>query len=259
MKIKVLSLNTWMGGILWQPCYDFVTAQQADIVLLQEIYSGIDDQFDQRFRSKHLFESVFPSFHSFFSAFICDLREKEGPTDNGNLVLSRWPIIEQETIFFDQPYARYDHDRTTDFSHWAAGAQRVIIGVPGSQKVQIANLHGPVWYQGAEPTDRRMNMVTSLNAIGNRELPTIIAGDSNATPDNPCWQKLDSRYTSIFSQQLTTTFNMRRKKLAGFATAAVDIFMVSPGIKTTSAQCLDLDISDHLPIVVELEIADLVI
>ena len=128
MKIKVLSLNTWMGGILWQPCCDFVTAQQADIILLQEIYSSVDDKLDPRFRSKLLFESELSEFQSFFSAFICDLREKEGPIDNGNMILSRWPMVETETIFFDETYASYDHDNTVDFSQWAAGAQRVIVG-----------------------------------------------------------------------------------------------------------------------------------
>lgn len=254
MKIKVLSLNTWMGGMLWQPSFDFVTAQQADIILLQEIYSGVDDQFDPRFRSKHLFESAFPDFQSYFSALICDLREKEGPIDNGNLILSRWPLIEQETIFFDQPYASYDHDDTADFSQWAAGAQRVIVELPGNQKLQIANLHGPVWFQGAEPTQRRIHMVNSINSICNREMPTIIAGDSNATPDNPVWGNVNIPLKSVFSNQLTTTFNMRRKTNPGYATAAVDVFLISTGIKAIRAQCLDLDISDHLPMVVELEI-----
>lgn len=257
MKIKVLSLNTWMGGILWQPCYDFVTAQQADIILLQEIYSSVDDKLDPRFRSKLLFESKLSEFQSFFSAFICDLREKEGPIDNGNMILSRWPMVETETIFFDEPYASYDHDNTVDFSQWAAGAQRVIVGLPGDKKLQIANLHGPVWYEGAEPTERRMNMIKSLNTVCSQTLPTIIAGDSNATPDNPCWQKLDPRYTSVFNNQLKTTFNMRRKTNPGYATAAVDVFLISTGIKVMRAQCLDLDISDHLPIVVEIEIDNL--
>ncbi len=254
MKIKVLSLNTWMGGILWQPCYDFVTAQNADIILLQEIYSGVDEQFDPRFRSKHLFESAFPNYHSFFSAFIGDLREKEGLIDNGNLVLSRWPLIEQETIIFDQPYARYDHDNTTDFSNWAAGSQRVVINLPGNQNLQLANLHGPVWNKGAEPTIRRINMVKSINAICNRAIPTIIAGDSNATPDNPIWRDFTTPLLSVFDGQLVTTFNMRRKNNPGYATAVVDVFLISSGIEVKRAQCLDEDISDHLPMVVELEL-----
>lgn len=253
MKIKVLSLNTWMGGILWKPCYDFVIAQQADIILLQEIYSSVDDKLDPRFRSKLLFESALPEFQSIFSAFICDLREKEGPIDNGNMILSRWPLVETETIFFDEPYASYDHDKTTDFTHWPAGAQRVVIQLPTGNRLQMANIHGPVWLDGAEPTKRRMNMIKSLNTVCSQTLPTIIAGDSNATPDNPCWQKLDPRYTSVFNNQLKTTFNMHRKSNPGYATAAVDVFLISSGVKVMRAQCLNLDISDHLPIVVEIE------
>lgn len=256
MRIKILSLNTWMGGKLWQPCYEFVTTQEADVILLQEIYSGTDDQLDSRFRSKALFESAFPEFQSFFSAFICDLRETEGSIDNGNLVVSRWPLVEKETIFFDQPYASYDHDNTTDFSNWAAGAQRVVLDLPGNQKLQIANVHGPVWYKGAEPTERRIHMVESINEICDRAIPTIIAGDSNATPDNPIWENVDASLSSVFSNQLSTTFNMRRKTNPGFASAAVDVCLISTGIQVIQAQCLDVDISDHLPLLVELEIDD---
>lgn len=256
MKIKVLSLNTWMGGLLWQPCYDFITSQPADILLLQEVYAGTEEWYEPRFRSKQLFESALPEFHSYFSALMCDLRANEGPIDNGNLILSRWPIAEQKTYFFDQPYAQYDHDRTTDYTGWPAAAQTVIIQLPNKAKMQLVNIHGPVWNQGAEPTTRRLAMVRTLNRLLELTKPTILAGDSNATPDNPCWQLLTEPHSTVFNQPPSTTFNLRRKKLPGFATAAVDVFMITPEIKVMSAQFLDLDISDHLPMVVKLEVSN---
>lgn len=254
MKIKVLSLNTWMGGLLWQPCYDFITSQPADILLLQEVYAGTEEWYEPRFRSKQLFESALPEFHSYFSALMCDLRANEGPIDNGNLILSRWPIKEPDVIFFDQPYVQYDHDRTTDYTNWPAAAQKVIVQLPNQTNLQLINIHGPVWYQGAEPTERRIQMVNSINKMCGQDIPTIITGDSNATPDNPCWRQLKPQLQSVFSKPLKTTFNMLRKSLPGFAGAAVDIFYISPEFKLISAACLDVDVSDHLPLVVDLEL-----
>jgi endonuclease/exonuclease/phosphatase family metal-dependent hydrolase len=74
------------------------------------------------------------------------------------------------------------------------------------------------------------------------------------TPDNPSWSKIASSHQSVFGSQLKTTFNMKRKKLPGYASAAVDVVLLSPEIAVRTAECLNLDISDHLPLVVEIEV-----
>lgn len=254
MKIKILSVNTFMGGIVWQPLYDFLLEQKADIMLLQEVYDGEKPEFDKRFRSKQIFAEAFPEFDNDFMACIGDLREKEGLVDNGNQILSRWPIVDRSSIFFDLPYAQYDHDNTNDYTQWPAVAQSVVVQLSNNKKLQLVNVHGPVWYEGGKCTERRLKMVDSLNKLLGSGLSTIIAGDSNATPDNPCWEKLTSPHINVFGSTLSTTFNMRRKTNPGFATASVDIFLTTPDIKVTSAQCLDVDVSDHLPMVVVVEV-----
>lgn len=255
MQIKVLSLNVWMGGFIWPEVLNFVRDQAADIIVLQEVYAGINPGFEPRFQSQQLFEAAFPGYDSDFFALIGDQRAVEGLVDNGNQVLSRWPILEKNSVFFDMPYAVVDHDNTTDFSGWPAGAQRVVIDLPGEgEKLQVVNIHGPVWMNGAELTPRRQQMIKTLDSFFASPLPTIIAGDSNATMDNPCWELLQQPHHSVFGSTLKTTFNMRRKKLPGYATAAVDVFLTSPDITTVSAECLDVDVSDHLPMVVELEL-----
>lgn len=253
-KLKLLSLNTYMGGIVGQPLYDFVIAQQPDILFLQEVYSGTDQSLEPRFRSQQLFESLFPTYHSYFSAIIGDQREKEGLLDNGNLTLSQWPLIQTEMVYFDKPYAVYDHDATTDYSPWPSGAQRTVAQLGAGTHIQLINLHGPVWMNGAEKTERRLKMAAVLDRLLSTSQPTIIAGDSNMTPENPSWSRIAAPFQSAFGSQLRTTFNMKRKTNPGYATAAVDVCLVSPEFTVRSAQCLDVDVSDHLPLVVELEL-----
>jgi len=254
MKIKILSVNTFMGGIVWQPLYDFLLEQKADIMLLQEVYDGGKPEFDKRFRSKQIFAEAFPDYESDFMACIGDLRQKEGLIDNGNMILTRWPIVDSSKIYFDIDYLQVDHDRTTDYSTWPAIAQCATVNLPSQKQVQLVNIHGPLWYEGGKCTDRRLKMVDSLNKLLDSRLSTIIAGDSNATPDNPCWEKLTAPHTNVFGSSLSTTFNMRRKTNPGYATASVDIFLTTPDIRIASAQCLDVDVSDHLPMVVEVEV-----
>lgn len=254
MKLSVLSLNTWMGGIVWQPMIDFLKSHSFDLLFLQEVYDGKKSNLDPRFRSRTILESLFPNFHSDFLPIIGDLREKEGLVDNGNLLLSRWPIADIKHVFINDSYQQYDHDATEDFSVWPSGFQQSILALPDNTRLQVVNLHGPVFMDGAFCNDKRTAMVAKLAQVLQTDLPTIIAGDSNATPNNPCWRQLDSLCTSVFHQQPASTFNMRRKKLPGYATASVDVCMINNGLTSISARCLDLDISDHLPLVVELEL-----
>lgn len=243
-----------MGGIVWQPLYDFLLEQKADVMLLQEVYNGGKPEFENRFRSKQILEEAFPDYESDFMTCIGDLRQKEGLIDNGNMILTKWSIVSRAQIYFDINYLQVDHDRTTDFSTWPAIAQCATVNLPNQKQIQLVNIHGPLWYKGGECTERRLQMVDRLNQLLSLGLPTIIAGDSNATPDNPCWQKLTASHTNVFGSSLSTTFNMRRKTNPGYATASVDIFLTTPDVKINSAQCLDVDVSDHLPIVMEVEV-----
>ena len=47
---------------------------------------------------------------------------------------------------------------------------------------------------------------------------------------------------------------MRRKINPGYATAVVDMVFASSRLKILDHQCPDVDISDHLPLVVKIEI-----
>lgn len=255
MIIKVVSFNLWQGGLLWQPLVKFLKQQDSDIYLLQEAYAGTKPKIEQRFRTVAGLADLFPDYDVRFAAFIGDQRSKEGLVDNGNLILSRWPMIDHQTIFFDVNYGVYDHDATKDFSAWPAGLQTAGIKLPTGQTLFVANLHGPVWLEGSTLTPRRENMAKSIDYWLKGKDLAILAGDSNAKPDNPCWQLIETPHFSVFGNQLPTTFNMKHKDKPGFATSAVDVCLLSPKVKVLSAQVLSqVDASDHLPLVFSLEI-----
>jgi endonuclease/exonuclease/phosphatase family metal-dependent hydrolase len=56
----------------------------------------------------------------------------------------------------------------------------------------------------------------------------------------------------VFGEELKTTFNMKHKDNPGYATAAVDMMFISPDIKVSEKACPEVDVSDHLPLVVQL-------
>ena len=82
----------------------------------------------------------------------------------------------------------------------------------------------------------------------------ILAGDTNAKPTNKAMRAVEDHLTNVFGNDLTTTFNMRRKENPGYATAVVDLMYVSPNIRILDKVCPAVDISDHLPLIATFEI-----
>ena len=103
-------------------------------------------------------------------------------------------------------------------------------------------------------SDKRRKMSDVIvNAVKDKQ-QVILAGDTNAKPTNQAVTAIEAHLHSVFGHELTTSFNMRRKDNLGYATAVVDLMFVSPDIHVFSHECPDVDISDHLPLIAELEL-----
>jgi endonuclease/exonuclease/phosphatase family metal-dependent hydrolase len=280
MTIKIVCLNLWNGGRLFNEARDFLLQEAADIYLLQEAYDGRGAHLEDRLRTVELLSQAFPDYHASFTACYLDVRVEEGDIDDGNLILSRWPVVSQNFIFTDLPYGRYDQDSTTDFSNFPAGFQKVVIKIEGVQaEVQLLtllNVHGPVNLNGTLDTPRRLKFQADiLQHLGEK---TIVAGDFNVQPATQTIKGLEEKLINVFQDQAhdggvqrfmqkgldrisqhqrQTSFNVNRKDLAkfpGYATAVVDYVFVTPNIRIKSYNVASADVSDHLPLVAVLEI-----
>lgn len=252
--VKLVSLNLWNGGQLWQPVIQFLLEQQADIYCLQEARNRTEPDLPPNQRTVQEFRRLFPTHHQFFSAQFGDLTNDFGLVQSGNLLMTRWPLTTKDHIFIDRPYGEWNdaHCTQTEWQEYPATMQIAQLLV-GAATFQVLNLHGPVNYDGGLATDRRVALINQVRTALKPELPSVVMGDSNMQQSNPVWQSLDS-HARMALAATKTTFNMKRKTNPGYATAAVDVCLVSPEFTVRSAQCLDVDVSDHLPLVVELEL-----
>lgn len=251
--MKVLTLNLWNGGRLLEKALPFLQQQAADIYFLQEAYDGKAEHLEPRFRTVEILKQTFSTHYAYFSATYLDTRGADGKIGDGQLLLSRWPLNRPEMLFFDVPFGEYDQDATVDFSHFPAAAQKASITVDG-KNITLLNVHGPVNNNGAEDSARRQAMrQTLLNNLGEY---SIVAGDFNVPHTSVTYQVLEQQLTNVFKDKLTTTFSLGRKDLVkypGYATAAVDSIFVTPNFKVVATQAPDVDISDHRPLIAEVE------
>jgi endonuclease/exonuclease/phosphatase family metal-dependent hydrolase len=251
MTIKVVSLNVWAGKLL-PGVVDFLKEQQADVVLLQEVTNARDKTLAAKHRALEVLKTElrYP-YQDFVQSFV--YRGPDGLVPQGSAVLTKFPIRQSSGIFFNEPDRAYYEDIPADWPLVPRLLQRVDLQTPAGE-LNVFNIQG-VWdLNGDDYSDARRAMTdTILDAIMGRP-KVIFGGDSNASLGNPLWERLNRHLKSAFPNGLKTTFNMRRKTNPGYATAAVDVVYVSPNIKVLGAECLDIDISDHLPLVVTLDI-----
>jgi endonuclease/exonuclease/phosphatase family metal-dependent hydrolase len=251
MIIKFLNLNMWDGSLIEQ-CLEFFKSQDADIIMLQEVTHAAGAAYPKRLQS---FETLQKELDYPYSDYAVGLlnNHPEGKIPTGNAILSKFPIIDSSHSFFHEGFNPDYYDTQTDSSKYPHILQHAKLDTPVGE-VNVFNFHG-VWdLDGNNYSDRRRKMSEKIIAAVKDKPNVLLGGDTNAKPTNQAIKNIQKHLTSVFEDSLKTTFNMRRKDNPGYATAAVDMLFVSPGIKILSRECPDVDISDHLPVLATLEI-----
>ncbi|MBP7700755.1 endonuclease/exonuclease/phosphatase family protein [Candidatus Woesebacteria bacterium] len=273
MKLKIISLNIWLGGLLFEEIVEFLKAQDPDILMLQEVFDGKDISLEKRFRAFSVLKNELGYKYSDFApAFIENIGENQ-KINQGNAIFSRFAIKNSKTCFYDIPFGERI-DQYEYFPVTPRNLQHVTINLADQTQnsvdqvqnladqtqneplLHVLNTQG-IWGTHGEDTERRTEMgKVILNEIGNNQ-PLILAGDFNFNPDTKVVENISKTLESVFKTELVTSFNLARKDLVkdpGYATAAVDMMFVSNDIEIISKSCLNVDISDHLPLVVEVNL-----
>jgi endonuclease/exonuclease/phosphatase family metal-dependent hydrolase len=252
MKLKCITLNIWFGGKLFDNIIAFLKKENPDILLLQEVYDGTDEVLEKRFRSFHEMKKLLDfSFADFASGFL-DTVQNGFRVDRGNAIFSKFPIVKKENIFFDILYSTtyIDSEKTAPFA--PRNMQHVLIQLP-EKKLNVFNVHG-IWREHGEDDAERLRMSDIIMQHTKNKEHVLLAGDFNLKPNTQTVHNIEKYLHSVFNNSLISTFNMKHKTKNGYATAAVDMFFISKNIKIQNAMCPAVDVSDHYPLLVNLEV-----
>lgn len=255
MKLKVVCLNIWNGGIVFEPMMAFLQEQAADVYLFQEVFDDLDPTLEKRYRSRQLLTETLELKHQHFAPTF--LEEVDGrEIVQGNFILSRFPLQEVSIIHYDVPFQKRENVRP-QFPFTPRTLHHVIADVEG-KPLHLLNTQG-IWGEDGFDTPRRIEMaktiVREVEKAGSD--PVFLAGDFNVVPNTKTISLIEEKLVNVFKDELKTSFNVPRKDLVrdpGFATAVVDMVFVSKNIRVLSHNCLDVDVSDHLPFIVEIEL-----
>lgn len=248
MKIKFINLNVWLGGELMPNILGFLSKENADIVNLQEAYKSIKYDSPPPDRTEGALRKLNYKYSYFSPAFF----DKQRNADTGNLILSKYPIIEVDTKFLYGNYTNYEHGQDSKyFATLPRTIQHAVIDVDGS-KINDFNVHG-IWglNDGGDNEDRLKMSQIIINLVGEKS-EVILSGDFNTQENTKTIDNIGKNLVNIFQDERKSSFNMKQKTDPGYASAVVDFIFVSPDIKVLSKSMPDVNISDHLPLVANL-------
>lgn len=237
------------------PILDFLAAEDADVVFLQEVYNGDIATMERRFRSIEVLQERLHYDSVEFAPLVID-KFHEGDVMAGNAVLAKFPTTAGETIFFNSQLVErdpYKPETVEGIVTLPRILQHVILDTSAGD-VHAFNIHGAWDLDGDNFGEDRRRMRDAILAAIDGKPNVILAGDTNAQPTNQAMRDVEQHLHSVFGTELTSTFNMKHKKNPGYATARVDMIFVSPNIKVLERHSPKVDVSDHLPLIARLEI-----
>lgn len=249
MITKVVSLNIWHGNV-FDSAIEFLNKEDPDVILLQEVYDGKDENLPRVFRTFSVLKQELPSYNAVFGAGFCDITPL-GEIESGNAIFSKFKILETENIFFDEPYRTFDAESQTDFSH---NPQTILLSKLENNGIEInvGSVHG-IWGFDGRDNPRRLEMATTIVKSVKGKKNVVVAGDFNVNPDTQTSRIIEKELVSVFGTTLTKTFSLKHKP-EEFKSVVVDLMFVSQNINVVEKDCPDIDVSDHLPLISTLEV-----
>lgn len=246
MQFKLVNVNTWLGGKLFDSLLSFLHKENADILTLQEVCNGQNPKLPSNERTLELLTHTLKYNYSFFSP--CYLaKSSKGKVERGNAILSRFPIQHTCHVFYDKLYGAYSDNKPEDFPFFPRTLQHALIQIK-NKNVNVFNTQG-IWAADGKDNKRRLKMSKIiLNKIKGKE-NVILAGDFNTQPKTKTIQNIEKHLKNVFKDLLKTTFNTKRKNNPVFSNIVVDMVFVSRNIEIVNQDCPQVDISDHLPLV----------
>ena len=256
--MKLISLNTW-GGKVYQPLMDFIRqhSKDTDIFCFQEVFSTTSTiKESSGFRTNLLQEmaKLLKNFQYYFAPALDNYLTGSFQTHFTNFDLSSGQAIfikKQLTVKTHGDFFIFGHKNSyvlRDFNTMSRNVQYITFTAQ-DKKFIVCNLHG-IWRKG-EKIDHPSRTIQSEKIkkfLEQYTEPKILCGDFNLNIDTKSLKILEENMINLIKDcKIPTT----RSKLYNWGDKFADYTLVSPDVKVIDFQVPNINISDHLPMILE--------
>ena len=244
--MRILQLNVWTGRVKGA-LINFLRYNDFDVICMQEaVWAEKDND-----RLQNLFATVEQikkasglKYELRSSNWYMNVFSDGDKMEQGNVILSRFKIVDEQSKLVYGKYGAvnsrqdfYDHAYTLQMAKLENG-------------VTIFNHHG-YWRPnpiGDKTTIKVMRKVGEI--VREAKGPVVVCGDFNIIHDSPAMRELDflEDLTEKYGVKTTLTSLKLKKKVA------CDHILVNNEVKVKDFKVLDNLVSDHTPLVAEVEV-----
>jgi len=186
-------------------------------------------------------------YHVYFQEISFDGKEIQ----LANAIFSKYPIIDSRTVWInkEQGSGNYDDENRAYVE--------AILDVDGT-KLTVGTVHMSYTHQ-FEPSERKLRETDALvRAIENNKSNYILTGDLNAVPGFQVIRKVEGCVANLGPDYNENTWTTKPFSYNGFKvdtlTYRLDYVFGSRDINVTSSRVLLTKFSDHLPILVKINL-----
>lgn len=245
MKIRLLQWNIWYQEKI-ENIEKVIRKLSPDIICLQEMTineTNNDYKNTVDFLSKKLgLNSSFGKAHEFPDKSII-----------GNAILSKFPIINEEIISVNN-----NSSNSEDYSEQGRVCIVVDINLPDDKKVKISTAHLSYIHKFKESKSKIEEVDRLIRIFESQDKNFIFAGDLNLPPETKSIKKICSILDSCGPSFKENSWTTKPFSYQGFEEKnlnwRLDYVFATKDIKILSSEIISTKYSDHLPILVEIEI-----
>jgi endonuclease/exonuclease/phosphatase family metal-dependent hydrolase len=240
---KLMSLNIWGGNVLKALTHFISRHQDTDIFCFQEVYSRAKKSI-----SHDPDDSAILDIHEKLSALLPSHRPYFRPVVNGDYGICTF--MHKNIQVFDE--GEHNIHTAKHYEGLGPAHSRILqwlkVGIQG-QEMTIINVHGLWNGQGKGDAPERIAQSNCIKSFTETlHTPLILCGDFNINPDTQSLHILASDMQDLVSlHKIPSTRSDFYKKPNKFA----DYILLSKDLKAENFQVLQDQVSDHLPLSVQ--------
>lgn len=257
--MKLISLNTWCGKI-YQPLMNFIkdNSHTTDIFCFQEVFSttaNVKIKYERRMNLHYELSKILANHQGYFSSSIqnyvifssVNVYKTDFNLEFGlSIFVNKKIVVDSWGDFF--VYGGKDTFNPNDLNTIPKTAQYTTFAHSG-KKFTICNLHG-IWLKdGKNDAPSRIEQSRIINEfLKKQDGEKILCGDLNLDINTKSIKTLEENLRNLIKEYAVQT---TRNKLFPGNEKFADYIFVSNGIKVINFQVPNIEISDHLPMVLE--------
>lgn len=244
--MKLIQLNVWTGRLV--SCLaQFLKQEQPDILCLQELID-LPSGDNINYLSRKEIQEITGLEYAFLSPVISYNYFNRRATF-GNGIISRFPIVESETIFtrgsFQENFDYFGQDYNM------RNLQHAVVQTPNGIQLHLLNHHGhhiPNHKNGNAETMRQTKEIADYASA--LKGPVILTGDYNLSPKSDSIKQINAVLRNLIGEtKVKTTRTIMTHK-----TEVCDYIFVNQAIKVNKFEVSKTIVSDHRALILEFDL-----